>query len=315
MKDRFGREINYLRISVTDRCNLRCVYCMDAEDFTHKSHDSILPLEQMAEIAGAAAGLGISKVRITGGEPLVRRGVCDLVRCLAEIPGITDIAMTTNGILLPGMAAELKEAGLQRVNISLDTLRPERYRRLSRVGELEQALDGIRAAKEAGFRPLKINTVLIGGVNDDEIESLVELTRDDPVELRFIELMPIGSAVLPENAYLPCSAVTDRIPALEPVSTSGTARLYRIPGYAGTVGLISPLSSRFCGSCNRIRLTADGHLKPCLHSGEEIDVSGLHGEELTEALREAIFGKPRTHRIDGPGARSESARSMNRIGG
>ncbi len=318
MKDQFGREIKYLRISVTDRCNLRCRYCIGAtgiRDGSSCPDSSCLPIEQMAEIAGAAAPLGVTKVRITGGEPLMRRGVTDLVRMLADIPEITDLAMTTNGILLPEMAAELKAAGLMRVNISLDTLDPEKYRSMTRLGRLEDTLAGIQAAAKAGLAPLKINTVLIGGFNDDEIPALIDLTREEPIELRFIELMPIGAPVFQPSAYIPCSIVTERDDRLIPCGESGTARLYRVPGYAGRVGLISPLSKHFCGTCDRIRLTADGRIKPCLHSAEEIDISNLHGEALTEALCAAIYGKPAAHGILDAEHHSASVRGMDRIGG
>ncbi len=315
MRDCFGREIDYLRISVTDRCNLRCRYCMGTADFQFKSHEAILTLEHMAEVAAAAASLGIRKVRITGGEPLVRRGVAELVRMIAAIPGIEDISMTTNGILLPKMAEELRRAGLQRVNISLDTLDPEKFRRISGTGELEDVLRGIRAAGEAGFFPIKLNAVLIGGFNDDEIEALAGLARDHPYEVRFIELMPVGSPVFPESAYIPCSTVAERMPEMEETGADGTARLYRVPGWKGTIGLITPLSRDFCRSCNRIRLTADGKLKTCLHSGEELDISSLHGRALTEALREAILRKPASHGPLGRGHRSGAGRNMNGIGG
>ena len=318
MKDRYGREINYLRISLTDLCNLRCVYCMPAEGINKLCHRDILSIEEIAEIAAAAVELGITKIRLTGGEPLVRRGILDLVRRLHALPGLEELALTTNGLLLPEMAAALKEAGLTRVNISLDTLNPDTYRRLTRIGELEQALAGIRAAQDAGLSPIKLNAVLVGGVNDMEIPELVAMTRDAPVELRFIELMPIGDAdVFGPEAYLPVDTVLQRIPELQPLPSAhgGVARLYALPGARGRVGLISPVSCSFCSQCNRIRLTADGYLKPCLHSGKELPLRGLHGEALREAIRTAVNAKPEAHAELSATERSDAGRNMNEIGG
>lgn len=317
MKDTFEREITYLRISLTDLCNLRCTYCMPPEGVEKREHRQILSLEEIAEIARAAAALGVRKIRLTGGEPLVRRGVTALCRQLREIGELEELTLTTNGILLPGMAAELKAAGVDRVNVSLDTLDPEKYRRITRIGNLEDALAGIQAAREAGLTPLKLNCVLIGGFNDDEIPSLAALTAREPVEVRFIELMPIGdTAGFGPEAYLPCEAVLERLPGLERLpEDGGVAERYRLPGAAGTVGLIRPLSRCFCSRCNRIRLTADGCLKPCLHSREEIPVRGLHGEELRRQLERAIRHKPEQHGELSARLRSEADRNMNQIGG
>ena len=210
MRDTLGREITYLRISLTDRCNLRCVYCMPPEGVNKREHREILSLEEMEEIARAAAALGVRKIRLTGGEPLVRRGMLSLCRRLRDIPQLEELTLTTNGVLLPGMAAALKAAGVDRVNISLDTLDPEKYRCVTRMGTLEDTLAGIRAAGEAGLTPLKLNCVLIGGFNDDEIPALAALTAREPVEVRFIELMPIGGvAPFGPEAYLPCEAVLE----------------------------------------------------------------------------------------------------------
>jgi len=312
-----GREITYLRVSLTDLCNLRCVYCMPPEGVAKRGHRDILSLEEIAEIARAAASLGVKKIRLTGGEPLVRRGVAGLCRELAAIPGVEELALTTNGVLLPRMAEELRAAGVRRVNISLDTLDAEKYAKITRGGRLSDALAGIRAAKDAGFSPVKLNAVLIGGFNDDEIPALAALTEREPVEVRFIELMPIGrTQPFGPEAYLPCSAVLDRLPALEPLPPDGgVARRYRLPGAAGTVGLISPLSCNFCGSCNRLRLTADGFLKPCLHAKEELPVRGLHGEALRRRLQEAAWAKPAEHGLLSASARSGAMRNMNQIGG
>ena len=318
MKDTFEREITYLRISLTDLCNLRCVYCMPPEGVRKQAHDQILSLEEIGEIARAAVELGVKKIRLTGGEPLVRRGVLSLCRELRRIPRLQELTLTTNGLLLPGMAAELKAAGVDRVNVSLDTLDPEKYRRITRGGCLEDALAGIQAARDAGLTPLKLNCVLIGGFNDDEISALAALTEREPVEVRFIELMPIGdTAGFGPEAYLPCEAVLERLPRLEPAAgeRTGVAERFRLPGAAGTVGLIRPLSRCFCAQCDRIRLTADGYLKPCLHSREEISVRGLHGPDLRRRLEQAIRHKPEQHGQLSASARSESARGMNRIGG
>lgn len=317
MRDTFEREITYLRISLTDLCNLRCTYCMPPEGVKKQEHRAILSLEEIEEIAREAVGMGVKKIRLTGGEPLVRRGMLSLCRKLKQIPGLRELALTTNGILLPGLAAELKAAGVDRVNISLDTLDPEKYRRITRGGRLEDALAGIRAAKEAGLTPLKLNCVLIGGFNDGEIPALASLTREEPVEVRFIELMPIGNAAgLAPEAYLPCEAVTERLPQLERLpEDGGVAVRYRLPGAAGTIGLIRPLSCCFCDRCNRIRLTADGCLKPCLHSHEEIPVRGYHGEALRSRLRQAVLHKPERHGALSAQLCSEAGRDMNQIGG
>ena len=314
MKDQFEREISYLRISITDLCNLRCRYCMP-DGVCQKDHRDILSFEEIQEITSAAAELGIHKVRITGGEPLVRRGCVELCRMISGIPGIREVDLTTNGILLPRYARDPKEAGVNRVNISLDTMDPEKYAYITGGGSLKDAMDGIQAAFDAGLTPVKVNTVLIGGFNDAEIPAFVEMTRETPVELRFIELMPMGGE-FGKEAYLPGQIVLDRVPELKPLpENGGVARLYRLPGGAGRVGLISPLSRHFCGTCNRLRLTSEGNLKPCLHSGQEISVRGKHGEALKDTLRQAIFHKPQMHGILDADHPSEAGRTMNTIGG
>lgn len=317
MKDTLGREITYLRVSLTDLCNLRCEYCMPPEGARKLAHRDILSLEEIEEVAREAVALGVRKIRLTGGEPLVRRNMLSLCRNLGQIPALRELTLTTNGILLPRMAPALKEAGVSRVNVSLDTLNPEKYRRITRGGSLEAALAGIRAAKEAGLTPLKLNCVLIGGFNDGEIPALAALTEREPVEVRFIELMPIGGAdVFGPEAYLPCETVLERLPQLKPVGENGgVAERFRLPGAVGTVGLIRPLSHSFCQRCDRIRLTADGYLKPCLHSREEIPLRGLHGEALRAQLRKAILHKPEQHGELSPYSRSEAERDMNQIGG
>ena len=318
MTDGCGRTIEYLRMSVTEGCNLRCSYCMPADAGRECRCDSQLSDAELIEFARAAAELGMRKLRITGGEPLVRRGITELIRELGRIDGIEDLSLTTNATLLAPVADKLYGAGIHRINISLDSLDPVKYKKISGGGRLEDALDGIRAAFEAGMSPVKLNTVLMGGVNDDEIEALCELTRKYPLELRFIELMPIGSAAgFGREAFLPCGTVPERLPELEPLphEEHSVARLYAFPGAPGRVGLISPLSSHFCAECSRLRLTADGFIKPCLHSKDEIPVKGLHGDELKEAILLAVSRKPAQHGALSATEHSQSQRSMYRIGG
>jgi len=316
LKDQFGRTIDYLRISITDLCNYRCMYCMPKEGVCKLTHEDILSHEEIIEIAKAATELGIRKIRVTGGEPLIRKNVVSLIRALGSLPGVEDLAITTNASLLAPIAMDLKEAGLKRVNISLDTLNEEKFRYITRGGHLQDTLDGIRAAAECGMK-IKINTVLVGGFNVDEIPALADLTRKYDLELRFIELMPIGHThPFGKEAYVSDSIVSDYLPDLKSVHREdGVARVYSLWGAKGKIGLISPLSNHFCTECNRIRLTADGHLKPCLHSKEEILVRGLHGEELKEALRQAMYNKPARHKTLSYESRSDSARDMNAIGG
>ena len=314
MTDGFGRKIDYLRISVTDLCNLRCVYCMPEKGIEKRPHQDILSIEELVLAAQAAADCGVTKIRVTGGEPLVRNGIVDLVRGICAIPGLREVCMTTNGVLLPRFARDLKEAGLTRLNVSLDTLDPDKYAAITRVGRLEDVMAGLDAAAEAGFTGTKINAVLMGGVNEDELARLVELTRERELELRFIELMPIGEcAGWDRSRFIPGETVLRAMPALESVGQSGVARLYQVPGWKGRVGLIDPLSHRFCDQCNRIRITADGKIKPCLHSAGEFDLKGLDRAGMREVLRRAIESKPGRHSLAEQG--SESARNMNEIGG
>lgn len=314
MKDGYGRDIYYLRLSVTDLCNLRCVYCMPAGGVEKRRHEDVLTVEELEEIARSAGRCGIRKIRLTGGEPLVRRGIVDICARTAAAPGVEEVCMTTNGLLMPKLAPELRKAGLRRVNISLDTLSPELYRELTRVGNIEDAVSGLKAALD-NFETVKINAVLIGGINEPEIRQMVYITKDAPVELRFIELMPIGEcAHWPRERFLENSAVLEAVPELEPCGTSGVARLFSLPNARGRVGLISPLSSHFCPECNRIRITPDGRLKPCLHSAQEIELRGFHRAELDAKLREGICAKPMRHHLS-PASPSESLRGMSRIGG
>ena len=317
MKDTYGREISYLRLSVTELCNLRCRYCMPEDGVFKKRHEDMLTHEEMVLAVKAAASLGITKLRITGGEPLVKPDIVPLCREMAQIEGIRELCLTTNGTLLPKLAAPLREAGVDRLNISLDTLDESKYRRITRRGELSQALQGIEAALREGFQKIKINAVLIGGFNDDEIPALAELTRHYPVDVRFIELMPMyDSGDFGPEAFIPYTVVTERLPELEPAAADGgVAKLYRLPGAQGNIGLISPVSAHFCAACNRIRITADGKIKPCLHSSEEISIKGMSLEEMKETIRKAILEKPQWHGELSYSERSHANRNMNQIGG
>lgn len=315
MKDRYGRTIKYLRLSVTDLCNCRCVYCMGENGVPRLPHSAILSFEEIEEIVRAAVSLGVTKVRLTGGEPLVRRGIDELVRRLRGIEGVEELAMTTNGARLAEYAEALKEAGLDRLNVSLDTLDPEKFRRITRIGELRDTLDGLDAARRAGFEHIKLNTVLMGGVNDDEIAEIAALAKDGAFDVRFIELMPIGECTdWDRRRFLPAERVLEYLPKGERVPSDGVAELWRPAGFRGTVGLIRPLSHCFCADCDRIRVTADGCLKPCLHSAREIPLRGKHGEALVRTIAEGMQTKPREHHM-ADGHASESRRGMNRIGG
>ena len=314
MLDGCGRTIDYLRLSVTDLCNYRCRYCMPPEGVAKRDHGDILSLEELADIARAAVRLGVKKIRLTGGEPLVRRGIVELCRQLRTIPGLQELCLTTNGALLPQLAAPLREAGLDRLNISLDTLRPDRFAEMTRLGHLSDALAGIEAAEAAGFHDLKLDTVLIGGFNDDEINDFINLTWEHPWEVRFIELMPMGPcAEWDKFCFLSGDTVLQKVPALQQIESCGVARRYRLPGAMGTVGLISPVNHDFCAQCRRIRVTADGKLKGCLHSAEELPLRGHHGKELEDAIRQGILQKPERHHLTE--RRSDTPRNMNQLGG
>lgn len=312
MRDRYGRTIDYLRLSVTEACTFRCPYCRPSGGTPPL--DDPLSVEELVGIAAAAVRLGVRKIRLTGGEPLERREILEICRRLRALPGLGELCMTTNGARLRGLARPLREAGLDRINVSLDALRPDRFRALTGTGDLGEVLAGIEAAETAGFRRMKLDTVLIGGVNDDEIGDLAALTVERPWEVRFIELMPIGPcASWGRERSIPAGTVLERCPDLREIEPEGVARRYAFPGAAGTVGLIAPLSGSFCASCRRIRVTADGHLKGCLHGREEIPLKGLRGAELEAAILRGIAGRPARHHLDE--GRSGSARTMDRIGG
>ncbi|WP_455087756.1 GTP 3',8-cyclase MoaA [Parvimonas micra] len=313
MKDRFGRDITYLRISVTDLCNLRCKYCMPESGVKSLCHSDILSIEEIVEIVRIASKNGIKKIRLTGGEPLVRRGFINLCKQISEINEIEDIAITTNGVYLKSMADELFENKVRRINFSLDTLVKEKYNDITRRNDFDKTMESLFYAIKKGFK-VKINVVLIGGFNDDEIEDFVNLANKYDLEVRFIELMQIGeTANWSKDKFVSNKIVLEKVPKLEFDGVSGVAKIYKIKGQKGRIGLISPISCSFCEDCNRIRLTSDGKLKPCLHSRDEINLKGLSGEELEEVFKRGIFEKPEKHHLED--GKSESARDMNKIGG
>ena len=314
MKDKFNREINYLRMSITDRCDLRCVYCMPKEGITLKKHQDILSEDEMVNAAKIAAELGINKIRITGGEPLVKKNIISLCKRISNIDGVDDLAITTNAVRLKEMARDLQEAGINRLNISLDTLNKEKYKYITRVGNLDNAIDGIKEALRLKFKKIKINVVLIKGFNDDEIENFANLTKEYPIDVRFIELMPMIDGEL-KNSYISNSIVLDKLQDLEELSIEGVSKMYKLPNSLGRIGLISPISNAFCASCNRIRLTADGKIKPCLHSNVEYSIKGLNYEDAKKVFIEATKAKPEGHGDLGVNSMSKAGRAMNEIGG
>jgi len=317
MIDKMGRDITYLRISLTDKCNLRCRYCMPEEGVCKRAHHEMMSEDEVVTAVEVAASLGIHKIRLTGGEPLVKRNIVSICRRVAAVEGIHEVCLTTNGILLPQLGRQLREAGVKRLNLSLDTLDPEKYAYITRIGQLEQFRSGLKAALEAGFDKVKINAVLIGGFNDDEIEALANLTLEYPVDMRFIELMPIQDHdEFGESAYVPYSRVLEKLPEAVPVpKDGGVAKLYRLPGAKGNIGLISPINAHFCGECNRLRLTADGKLKPCLHAADEYSIKGLDRAGMKAVFEQAIWNKPAWHGDLDALHRSQAGRNMNEIGG
>lgn len=326
LADAFNRPITYLRVSVTDRCNLRCVYCMPEAGLPWIPKKEILTYEEIAHIVAAGAAVGVRSVRLTGGEPLVRRDLPSLVRRLAAIPGVDDISLSTNALLLGDAAAELRAAGLCRVNVSLDTLREDRFFAIARRPGLDRVLAGIDAALDAGLTPLKLNCVVMRGQNDDEISAFAELTRERPIYVRFIELMPVEeNLALQREAYVSADEILERVRGaggLEPVrgpGGNGPARYFAYPGAAGAVGVISPLSHDYCETCNRVRLSADGRLRLCLFGDFEIDLrtptrSGASREEIASILRGAMYIKPERHHLR-LGEQSSAMRAFSEIGG
>lgn len=338
-RDSYGRRIDYLRISVTDRCNLRCVYCMPPDGVAWKGHDEILSFEEIERFAAAAVGEGISKIRLTGGEPLVRHGIVEHVARLKALTGLEEVAITTNGLLLPTYAPALVEAGLTRVNVSIDSLDPAVYERVTRGGKLADALAGLEAALDSGMGPVKLNVVVVRSL-EQGLLGFAKMTLKRPVHVRFIEYMPIGADVLPTSVSQCDASWTeeDHVPSDETLATIaeqgaasglgkleavlrddapggwGPARYYRFPGAKGTIGVISPLSHHFCKECNRLRLTADGRVRTCLFSDDELDAREVlrtgTDQDVRELIRAALRAKPEGH-----DARIGTRRRMSQIGG
>lgn len=357
MIDGFGRTIDYLRVSVTDRCNFRCVYCMPEDGYPVSPKDELLTFEELARVIGISVELGITKVRLTGGEPLVRKDLPELIRRIREHKGVTDLSLTTNGFLLPEMATNLKEAGLDRVNISVDTLREDRFFAIARRGNLQKVLDGLESAIHTGLSPVKINCVLMKGVNDDEVADFARLSIDRPIHVRFIELMPIRWNLDATDSFESMTAlrgeselfrlrvasndgmlsdsemrrrmvsndfaikrIEQELGSLAPadVVTNGPARSYRLAGAQGTVGLISQISNDLCERCNRLRLTADGQLRPCLMSDGEVDLRGAlraggSDADIAHMIREVVAHKPERHYL--AEGQKVTGRGMSQIGG
>jgi cyclic pyranopterin phosphate synthase len=307
LTDQFGRRIEYLRISVTDRCNFRCVYCMPVDGLPWLPKAEILTYEEITEIVRQLAPLGLRRLRITGGEPTIRPDLITLVRMLRSVQGIEDISLSTNGVKLPDLAKPLREAGLDRVNMSADSLRPERISAIARRNLGFEPRIAARAAQEAGLDPIKLNMVVLRGVNDDEVEDFARLTLENPWHVRFIELMPVGDMrELTWDHVVPSEEVLDRVGALGaltpdggPARGNGPAKYFRLHNAAGTIGIITPMTHTYCGSCNRVRLTADGRLRTCLYGDHEVNLRDpLRGGEALEPLfRQALADKPKEHHL------------------
>lgn len=326
MLDRQGREIDYLRVSVTDRCNLRCRYCMPEEGVENIGHSGILSLEQIDRVVRVAAKLGVRKVRLTGGEPLVRKNIEQLIGSISQNIEIEDIGLTTNGILFSAMAKELRKAGLKRVNFSLDSLKPERFHYMTRCGELSAVMAAIQQALSLEMTPVKINVVIIHGFNDDEILDFARLAAENPLHVRFIELMPIGDLPFFQAERLMGvdavkNVITERYELLKgpTVRGSGPAKSYNIRSGKGSIGFISPMSHHFCCECNRIRMTADGKIRGCLFGKREINLKSalqnqLDDREILELIARAIREKPNRHHMT-EGWGGDNRRKMYQIGG
>ena len=333
--DSFGRKIIYLRVSITDRCNYECIYCRPEGQFEFIPHEEILRYEEIVEIIQEAVNLGITKVRITGGEPLVRKGIIDFIKKLKKIKGLKDISLTTNGYFLTEYAEKLKNAGLNRVNISLDSLQKDKYSQITRGGDLEKALKGIDSAILAGLLPIKINTVLIRGINDEEVENFVKLALERPLCIRFIELMPSLEEIIDNytDKFISGLEIKENLAkkySFNPIKTdsdNGPAKYYQIEGGKGTIGFITALSQHFCQTCNRIRLTSEGKIRPCLFSNREIDLKkalremGNSGEDqilrrkvIRDKIEMAVKLKPKGHKIK-EGISNNLSFKMSRVGG
>lgn len=323
--DQYGRRIDYLRVSLTDRCNMRCVYCMPAVGMQFTPRPELLDDDELLRVIRAAAAAGFRKLRLTGGEPLLRPRIVDLVREMKATPGIEHIAMTTNALRLRQLAEPLKAAGLDRVNISIDSLDPQKFRTMTRGGRLDEVWAGLMAAEAAGLRPIKLNAVVVRGMNDEEVVRLAGLTIEHAWEFRFIEVMPLaGVAGLAEEGVVTSAELIEQLEAsygaLEPLghAASDPARTYRIPGAKGTIGFISSVSDPFCATCNRMRLTADGRLHLCLLRDDEVDLraavrAGASQAELEQIIRHAVFIKPWGHGL--PDGVKPTLRGMSQLGG
>lgn len=330
MLDKYRRNINYLRVSITDRCNLHCTYCRPKEGISLKGHDDILRYEEILRVIEQAVKMGFIKVRVTGGEPLVRRGFVDFLRSLKQIEGLECISLTTNGILLERFAADIFAAGVRRINISLDSLDAERFRQITGGGNLTDVLRGIEESEKVGFSPIKINTVVIRGFNDDEALDFVRLAMDKPYQIRFIELMPVSLVSMDQaSRFMPNQELLERIQkhfhleesGAQKSSSDGPARIFRLAGGAGEVGFINPVSDHFCSTCNRLRLTADGKLRACLLNEAEVDLKealakNCSDEDLAGLICRAIMLKPQKHDLDCTDRNlKKCTRDMSDIGG
>ncbi len=299
LSDRFGRVVDYLRVSVTDRCNLRCIYCMPPDGIRLFRRERILTFEEMVRFSRVAVGLGVRRIKVTGGEPLVRRGVVGFIASLRGIKGLEDLSITTNGVFLGELAGELKRSGLDGVNVSLDSLDPERYRVITRGGDLGRVIEGIDRALGEGLR-VKINTVIVSGISDSEVFRLIEFGRERGIEVRFIEFMPLCGDGWSRGAFIPLLDIRRKIEErykLFPLKSEGVASCYGIEG-GGVIGFITPISEPFCSGCSRLRLTARGTLRPCLFSSVEVDIFGLlrggaSDGEIEEAIRRVVYMKPK----------------------
>ena len=326
--DAYDRKIDYLRISITDHCDLNCTYCSPPfSGRTYLQRREILSYEEITILAETAVAAGITRIRLTGGEPLVRKGVIDLCRMLAEIDGLESLSLTTNGVRLRALAEPLSRAGVKRINVSLDTLKRNRFKQITGKDRLAEVLSGIDAAEAAGLAPIKINTVVMRGVNDDEISDLAALTFEKPFHVRFIELMPFQHAHCSDydQMHMPIGEIIRQIPGIDQARVNpnpdnpGPARLCALPGARGKIGFIAPMSWHFCGSCNRLRLTADGKIRNCLFSNDEMDIKtplrrGASKMELIEFFTSAVKSKPRRHHLNGD-RQSKTGRGMYAIGG
>ncbi|MDB4951841.1 MAG: moaA [Gemmatimonadetes bacterium] len=326
MHDGFGRRIEYLRISVTDKCNLRCVYCMPEEGLPWLRREEILSYEEIAHLVGVMAGMGLSRIRITGGEPLVRRDLPSLVRMIRRVPGIDDVALSTNAVLLPELASELRDAGVDRLNVSLDSLRADRVDAISRrPGSADAVFRGLEAAERAGFTPIKVNCVVMRGRNDDEVADFARITRERPWHVRFIEVMPTGENLgVSRDEFVSSDEILAAVGAigeLRPVAGppgNGPARYFAFDGAPGTVGVITPMSHNYCGTCNRMRLTADGQLRPCLFGDLQTDLRGplRRGEAIEPLIRQTLRIKPERHwLVQGSDAGSGGLAALSQVGG